>query len=117
MNYARRKNDNLVHTLMEDMKKMDGVATRLQQEITNLRSEVQELRQNVSHPHHGPREEGGFNHTSDHPGPESSRLRGPGKLEKHRESPGEHGNEPTTHSSNPWDDRVSTRHHHSVDHF
>jgi len=117
MNYNRRKNDSQIHTLLEDMKKMNAVVTRLQREITDLRNEVQELRQSASHSHHRPGEEERFRHASDHPGPESSRLRGPAKFEKQRESPREQGNEPTTHSSNPWDDRGPTRHHHSVDHF
>jgi len=34
MNYDRRKNDSLIHTLLDDMKKMNDVITRLQQEIT-----------------------------------------------------------------------------------
>jgi predicted RNase H-like nuclease (RuvC/YqgF family) len=117
MNYSRRKNDSQIHTLLEDMKKMNAVVTRLQREITDLSSEVQELRQSASRSYHRPGEEEGPRHTSPHQGLESSRSRESGKLEKHRELLQERGNEPTTHSSNPWDDRISTRHHHSVDHF
>ena len=118
MNYARRKNDNLIHTLMDDMKKMNVVITRLQREVTDLRVEVQELRQSVSHPHHGPGEEGTFRPTSNHPDSESGRSRGPGKFEKQREQlRREHVGESKAPTSNPWDDRRSTRCHHTVNHF
>ena len=117
MNYARRKNDSLIHTLLDDMKKMDDVVTRLQREITNLRTEVQELRQSVSHSSPRPGEEDGYNHMSDHTRPESHRSRETGKFEKQKELLVEHGGEPTSPTSNPWDNRRVTRHHHTVSHF
>ena len=117
MNYDRRKNDSLIHTLLDDMKKMNDVITRLQQEITHLGREVQELRQSVARSSHGPGEEDGYNHISTHPDPESHRSREMGKFEKQKELLVEQGREPAASTSNPWDNRHSTKCHHTVSHF
>ena len=117
MDYSRRKNDSLIHTFLNDMKKMDAVVTRLQHEINNLRTEVQELRESVSPSFHEPKQEDTYT-PSHHPStPHTGWSRETVEFEKQKESPWEHGNQPTTHSSNPWDDRGSTRRHHTVSHF
>ena len=43
MNNARPKNDSLIHTLLDDMKKMNDVITRLQQEINDLRIKTENV--------------------------------------------------------------------------
>jgi len=107
MNYSRRKNDSLIHTLLDDMKKMDDVVTRLQQAVSQLRREVQGLSESVARSYDEPKQKG-------HRVPYNSNTkpdigRGTDKFKKQGESLGEQGDRHTSPSSNPWDDRGSTR--------
>ena len=117
MNYSRRKDDNLTHTLLNDMKRMNTVITRLQQELTAVRIEVQELRESVSRPFHEPKQ--GDTYTTSHTPavPPTGWSRETGKFEKQGELLEEQGGGSGYPPSNPWDGRGSIQSRHTVSHF
>jgi|ETNvirnome_2_300_1030623.scaffolds.fasta_scaffold47351_1 50S ribosomal subunit-associated GTPase HflX len=115
MGHTRSTNENLIDILMSDMKKMDSVVARLQQEVSRLRHEVQRLSESVQHSSDGPKRKGRRIPYNSNTKPDIGRETG--KFKKQKESLREQEERHTSHSSNPWDDRGSTSRLHTISHF
>ena len=115
MGRTRSTNENLIDILMSDMKKMDSVVSRLQQEVSQLRHEVRRLGESVQHSSDGPKRKGRRVSYSSITKPDIGRETG--KFKKQKESLREQEDRQTSPTSNPWDDRGSTSRLHTISHF